>query len=230
MTEAYLNRIGAGYEKPSLDYLFELQKKHVSRIPFENIDIVCDVKLSLETDNLKRKILDNKFGGFCYELNWLFYQLLIDLGFNVSLMKGQVYSARGIPGPEFDHLCLKVDIENEAWLVDVGYGKGFIHPLKINHGYIFSDDKTDFQVASIGKDRFEIRRVVGNKLDSMYFFDVENQSIESFYEQFDFKQCSAQSPFRKKLVCARYDRSFTPMSPFIVLIRGFMNGVSYCAF
>lgn len=205
MIEDYLKHLGASYQKPSLAYLIELQQKHVSRVPFENIDVVCDVELSLELDYLQEKVFIRRHGGFCYELNWLFFNLLKHLGFEVSLMKGQVYSTKGIPGPEFDHLCLRVDLDNESWLVDVGFGKSFIQPLIISHGYICTKTKFEFQVACIQSGRFEIRSVERNRINSMYFFDIGEQCIESFYDQFKFKQFSVDSPFRKKLICARYD-------------------------
>ena len=34
-------------------------------------------------------------------------------------------------GPEFDHLTLRVDLE-EPWLADVGFGEGFLEPLGLN--------------------------------------------------------------------------------------------------
>ena len=58
-------------------------------VPFENLDIQNKIKIDL--DNLFDKIVIRNRGGFCYELNGLFYKLLKQIGFAVRMV-----SARGI--------------------------------------------------------------------------------------------------------------------------------------
>ena len=68
-------------ENPSLDYLTHLQEQHVLNIHFENLDILNKRPLSLEREDLFRKMILFKRGGVCYELNGLFYYMLNELGF-----------------------------------------------------------------------------------------------------------------------------------------------------
>lgn len=71
----YLERIK--YEDQlsiSLEVLNKLQKSHLQNIPFENLDIHTGKKIELE--NTYDKVVSKGRGGFCYELNGLFYLLL----------------------------------------------------------------------------------------------------------------------------------------------------------
>ena len=78
MTEAetpkYLERINFdGATEPTLELLSALQKKHLLSIPFENLDIHYKTPIKLNSANIFEKVINKKRGGFCYELNSLFY-------------------------------------------------------------------------------------------------------------------------------------------------------------
>jgi N-hydroxyarylamine O-acetyltransferase len=132
---AYLLRIGVVHAPATtLDELAELSFAHLCNVPFENLDIAAGRQLSLEPDALFDKIVARGRGGFCYELNGLFAQLLLGLGFEVTLLAGQtVDPTDGTPGPERAHLVLRVDLE-QPWLVDVGWGEAYRGPLALRDG------------------------------------------------------------------------------------------------
>ena len=70
----YLDRIGfKGNVEPSLQVLANLQKRHLLTVPFENLDIHYGIPIKLDTALFFDKIVINKRGGFCYELNGLFF-------------------------------------------------------------------------------------------------------------------------------------------------------------
>jgi len=112
-------------EKPKkLDYLFlaELQNKHILSVPFENLDIQANIPILLEPEHLYEKIVVNKRGGFCYELNFLFYTLLKNLGFDVIMSSASFFHADiNKFAPPFDHLALIVKLD-KCYLTDVGFG------------------------------------------------------------------------------------------------------------
>ena len=74
------------------------------------------------------KIVVRGRGGYCYELNGLFHDLLTALGFTVQMLSARVRREDGGFGPEFDHMLLKVMLD-EPWLADVGFGESFVSPL-----------------------------------------------------------------------------------------------------
>ncbi|NGY66442.1 arylamine N-acetyltransferase [Lentzea sp. NEAU-D13] len=119
--EEYLQRIGAARSSS----LAELQERHLLSVPFENLDTHMDTRIVLEIPWLYDKIVVRRRGGFCYELNGLFAELLRDLGYRVEILAARVFGANGL-GPPFDHMTLLVD---DAWLVDVGFGSFTLRPL-----------------------------------------------------------------------------------------------------
>jgi len=138
--DAYLARIGIGRPLgPSLRALADLQLAHLLTVPFENLDIVSGVPISLEREALFDKIVSRNRGGFCYELNGLFGSLLTELGYRVTMLSARtVDDVEGTLGPEYDHLVLRVDLE-EPWLVDVGFGDSVRVPVPLRSDVVLDD-------------------------------------------------------------------------------------------
>ncbi|NLB43456.1 MAG: arylamine N-acetyltransferase, partial [Clostridiales bacterium] len=76
--EGYLERIG--YQGPldnSYKTLAALQEAHLKAVPYENLDIIYGIPLSLEIPDLYHKIVIQRRGGYCFESNALFRWLLL---------------------------------------------------------------------------------------------------------------------------------------------------------
>lgn len=134
--EPYLARIDySGPREPTLATLRALHRAHHYTVPFENLDIAIGRPIVLNEGAIYDKIVGHRRGGFCYELNGLFAALLRALGFRVALLSASVRRSIGPDGPtfgpEFDHLTLRVDLDR-PWLVDVGFGDAFLHPLELD--------------------------------------------------------------------------------------------------
>src|SRR5208282_2537218 len=119
--------------RPSASLLRSLHRAHLFIVPFENLDIHLGRKIICDEARILHKIVNEHRGGFCYELNGAFAALLRALGFRVTLLSARVAREDGSYGPEFDHLTLRVDLE-EPWLADVGFGEGFLEPLRLDSG------------------------------------------------------------------------------------------------
>ena len=81
--DAYLRSASGTTDRvePSLETLRDLHRSHLYTVPFENLDIALGIPIVLEPERLYDKIVVRRRGGFCYELNGLFYELLIGWGF-----------------------------------------------------------------------------------------------------------------------------------------------------
>ena len=118
----YLKRIGyQGSPKRDFETIHDLQRMHLQSVPYENLDIVRGIPLSLEIDDLYNKIVTRHRGGYCFELNALFAWLLRSLGFKVI-----DYMARFLKDePEIPmrrHRVLLVSCEDGEYICDVGVG------------------------------------------------------------------------------------------------------------
>ncbi|MFD5467072.1 arylamine N-acetyltransferase [Kitasatospora sp. NPDC127059] len=128
---AYLERIGLTEPgPPSAEGLARLQEAHLRAVPFENLSIHLGEPVVLEPAVLVAKVVDRRRGGFCYELNGAFAELLRSLGYRVSLLAARAFDGERL-GPPFDHLALRVDLD-EPWLVDVGFGRFARLPLRLD--------------------------------------------------------------------------------------------------
>ncbi|HLA16017.1 MAG TPA: arylamine N-acetyltransferase [Candidatus Limnocylindrales bacterium] len=138
--DAYLTRIGlARPAAPTAQALADLQVAHLLTVPFENLDIVAGVPITLAVDALFDKIVRRLRGGFCYELNGLFAVLLESLDYRVTRLSARTIDGDdGAEGPEFDHLVLRVDLD-EPWLADVGFGDSFRTPIPLRPNDVHVD-------------------------------------------------------------------------------------------
>lgn len=202
---AYLKRIGLSQEEATLSFLKKLQKAHLLNIPFENLDIHYRNKIVLDYPKIYDKVVTGKRGGFCYELNGLFYHLLYHLGFDCFLISGKVWSKeQGEFGKPFDHMAIVVVIDGENWLVDVGFGEGLISPLKI----VINNPIMDYiKYWKIETDPDE-HLILKESSDSVHYeskllFTLEERQLIQFMEMCDFHQSSPSSPFTQKKLITR---------------------------
>jgi N-hydroxyarylamine O-acetyltransferase len=122
--DAYLHRIGyAGPRAPSLTLLHELSACHAQSIPFENLDVLLGRRISLELPALERKLVFERRGGYCFEQNGLMLAVLQALGFSARPLSARVrYQRPRDYLPPRTHLFVRVELEGQSWLVDVGVG------------------------------------------------------------------------------------------------------------
>jgi len=122
-TSDYLARIGidpsALVGAPSLELLTRLQLAHLQTVPFENLAIYAGRSVTTDNNWTYSKIVDQQRGGWCFEANGAFAQLLEALGFGVQRLGAAVLLAG--PTKIIDHLVLEVMLD-QPYLVEVGFG------------------------------------------------------------------------------------------------------------
>ena len=121
--EAYLQRIGyTGSRELTGATLDALIWANISTVPFENLD-VYDLHMvpSLDPEDLFHKVVERRRGGYCFELNTLFGELLNAMGFPTYSV---VVRLLHIPGPlrPYSHKGLVTEAEGKKWYCDVGFG------------------------------------------------------------------------------------------------------------
>jgi len=122
--DAYFARIGVERPRaPTLDALNALVLAHVQTIPFENLDVLLGRRIGLDDDALAEKLVHARRGGYCFEQNGLFLRVLEELGFEARPVSARVrYQRPRDFVPPRTHLFVRVEIEGESWLADVGVG------------------------------------------------------------------------------------------------------------
>src|ERR1700761_9581588 len=133
----YFARIG--YEGPraaTLEVLQALHRLHPRAIPFENLNPLTRRPVQLDLESVERKLVTEHRGGYCFEQNALFANVLMQLGFEITPLLARVLWGRESAAiPPRTHMVLRVDIDNEAWIADVGFGSvTLIAPLRLSAG------------------------------------------------------------------------------------------------
>ncbi|MBQ7298492.1 MAG: arylamine N-acetyltransferase [Clostridia bacterium] len=138
--------------RPTKDLLFSIQYQFTQTVPYENIDILRGIPLSLEEEDLYDKIVTRHRGGYCFEINGFLGMLLRAIGYDVT-----DYMARYLRGeteiPMRRHRVLIVTCDDGAkYICDAGIGQSaFRYPLPFIEGVedhqcgeIYRLDRDDF--------------------------------------------------------------------------------------
>ena len=206
---AYLARIGI--EDPvdlTVAGLERLQRAHLTRVPFDNLDVFARREVRTDTDWSIPKIVDRGRGGWCYELNGAFAWLLEALGFAVRQLGATVLLAR--PDPmEHGHLALEVTLERR-YLVDVGFGDSFIRPLPLDDPGPHDGGTGSYRFEFAG-DQTALIFDGTNGPEPQYRFGPDTFGSDDFIEQSsqkwsDPKQKWRQKPFATRLLDGGPDR------------------------
>jgi N-hydroxyarylamine O-acetyltransferase len=196
----YLSRLNIGdAESPSLEFLKILQKLHLLNIPFENLDIHYGKSIELDINKIYHKIVLSNRGGFCYELNSLFFVLLKTLGFDTKLISARVYNSNEY-GFEFDHMCILVNIEGNEFLSDVGFGEFAFHPLRLVLDEHQFDERGVFYLDKYDKVYLRVNKIDINKTIPQYIFQYSPRELNDFRHMCIYHQTSSKSHFTQNKV------------------------------
>lgn len=200
----YLNRINFNEKvvSPDLNNLKLLQRRHLLHVPFENLDIHWKRKITLDAENFYKKIIGEKRGGFCYELNGLFYELLSEIGYESKIISARVANKNGGFGVEFDHLTILTKIGGAEYLVDVGFGDFTAEPLKFVLNIEQNDANGIFLIRKYDEEYFEVAKKDGENWKSEFIFKDLPRNLSEFTEMCGFHQTSPESHFTRGKVCS----------------------------
>ena len=133
--QAYLERLDlTAPPPPTLDTLAGLQQRHMQSIAFENFSVYLGIAPVLTTEALVRKVLHERRGGYCFELNTLYGHLLDALGYTTKQVLARVLLRDPEETPPRTHLTNLVELDGVWYVTDVGFG-GLASrvPLRIDH-------------------------------------------------------------------------------------------------
>jgi N-hydroxyarylamine O-acetyltransferase len=120
-----LERIGLRREEVaslSEENLRRLMNAYALSVPFENLDIY-DYKRQIDfcLSHLFEKIVINRRGGYCYEMNSFFMGILEALGYSCAAVSARILAGRNLITPTA-HRTTIVTLGDQRYLCDVGFG------------------------------------------------------------------------------------------------------------
>ncbi|MEB4592027.1 arylamine N-acetyltransferase [Candidatus Thiothrix sp. Deng01] len=169
---AYCGRIGfSGELRPDFATVQALMQHQLRSVPFENLDVLAGKPISLQPDDIVKKIIGRQRGGYCYEINGLFALALTALGVGWQFVAARpmFYPARR---PR-THAALVVSLAEGQWLCDLGFGSyGIRAPLRLDvlDTPVPQDDDTFMLTQEEGD--FILKALVEGEWRSQYGFNL----------------------------------------------------------
>ena len=194
---AYLQRIGLPpLAQPNM---VDLQRAHLFSVPFENLDIHRRLSVSLRFEDVFRKLVYDRRGGFCYEHNSLFRWALLALGYEAQLVQAQVYSTKKKEyGPPYDHMAVWLETPAGPFLADVGYGNAPLAPIAIEDGAEVQGTAGRYRLERMEGGRYQLFHKEGGQWIPDYIFDLKARRLEEYEPMALYHQTAAESPFTQK--------------------------------
>ena len=185
--QMYFERLQLNSIETTYSGLKVLQEQHMKNIPFENIDIVVGRDIILEKEHLFKKIIENKRGGYCFELNLIYKLLLTSLGFKPKSVMGRVWLRNPKQMPPRNHLALLINLAGKTYLTDVGFGALAPRvPMDIHSNEEIEDGDGIVRIVNTELNQYMVQRKVDNLWEDQYSFEdikISNDDLQiaNFY-------------------------------------------------
>jgi N-hydroxyarylamine O-acetyltransferase len=201
----YLRRIGASVTRTAtLETLRKLVLAHTQSIPFENLNPLMGQPVSLSDAALEEKIIAGGRGGYCFEQNLVFSNVLEQLGFSVTRLAARVmWNAPATLIMPRSHMLLLVDIDDESHVVDVGFGGlTLTGVLRLEPGVEQRTPHEPFRLVCVDGE-FVMQAHVRGEWRPLYRFDLQSQAAIDYEPVNWYLSTHPESRFVKNLIAAR---------------------------
>lgn len=203
----YFERIGyTGPRAPTLEVLKAIHRLHPRAIPFENLNPLTRRAVKVDLESVEGKLVDDHRGGYCFEQNALLANVLIELGFQVTPLLGRVLWGREPDAvPPRTHMVLRIDLDNEAWIADVGFGSVTLtSPVRLTPGLAQRTDLGVFRLADASHDALYLEVQARDQTWSrVYRFDLHPVEWIDYETSNWYTSTSPEAVFANNLIVCR---------------------------
>ena len=200
--DGYFDRIGW---HPNGESRFEqmntVHMRHVMSIPFENLDAYMKKPVSLNPVDIYNKLVLQKRGGYCFEMNALLFLAMQAMGFEIKPYAARVCRARtGYSG--FSHRVNIVSLEGSRYILDVGFGgTGFLTPVLLEENLIQEQRLNTYRLVRSDKVDFAVQCMRDGVFSDMIGFNDRPAVDEDFEIGNYFTSTHPRSFFTGNIVC-----------------------------
>ena len=189
--------------RDELVLLREIHNSFRKTIPIENLNIHYGLSLSLDVQELYRKMVVGNRGGLPLEVNALLYALLFHLGYDCILTSAQL-RLNDSYDDEFSHMVVLVKLD-DLLVCDVGYIDGCIEPKKIVVDSLQVDYARYFKLEKDPDDFFLLRKSSDAvQFETLYRFEVQEKQLIQFLPRLNYSRESIKSVFKQQKLVSKF--------------------------
>lgn len=188
--------------------LNKLIEDFLQQYTFNNIDILLSHRkiLNLDKDSLISKLITRKRGGYCFENNQYFFNLLKDKAYNVNRYLGRVVYGGGNDVPRTHQISI-VDFDGDKFVADVGFGPytpGISVPLNGNLVRAFNGNQ--YRIVKLDDGNYQLETLRENEFFSLYQFDLATYVAADFKISNYYTNTHDDSKFTSSLTLSQLDK------------------------
>lgn len=185
LINGYLKALDMDNQIFNIEDITKLMKTHVKTFPFSSLKVLLKEDISLELEDIYNDLVVKKRGGYCFEHNKLFYEVLKGLGFDV-----EYYLARVVNNTDNmvsqTHRFTLLNFEDEQYLIDVGIGfRTPAVPVKFGKENSINHLGTSFLVKEFKDSTYALQILQNDEIFIATRFDL-NKCYESDFEMGHF--------------------------------------------
>lgn len=203
--DAYFARVGyTGAGRPTLETLRALHALHPRAIAFENLDPFLGRPVHLDIASLQGKLVRSRRGGYCFEHNIVFMNVLRALGYAVAGLAARVIwnRAEDANTPR-GHMLLGVELDGKTRLCDVGFG-GLTQTAPLAFEPEIEQETPHETFRIVERDGYFVSQArIGDDWRGLYRFDLSEQLEVDYVATNYFLSTNPQSHFVTGLMAAR---------------------------
>jgi N-hydroxyarylamine O-acetyltransferase len=167
--ELFFKRIGlTSLPSSPLSRLRILHQAMTQAVPFENLAILEGQTIDITPKAIFSKVVQQGRGGYCYELNTLLAEVLESLGYTVERLLGRVW-ASGASAPPLSHMALRVKVDDQCYLCDVGFGGGTLRePVSWRYGAVVHQPPDSYRLDETDTHEIMLSLLTGSTCKNLY--------------------------------------------------------------
>ncbi len=201
----YLQRIAFPHKvRADLASLSAVMRHQLFSIAFENTEVQAGKVPSLVPEDIVQKLVVQRRGGYCYEVNGLFAMVLQALGvpYDFVAARPMFYPVRR---PR-THMALVATLEGEPWLFDLGFGShGIRAPMSLQRlDQTVAQDGDAYMLSRTEGGELLLRALVDEQWHNQYSFAVAPVEWVDFGPMNWLNATHPEAVFVQKLLVIRH--------------------------
>lgn len=191
--------------------LEDLRDSFSRTIPYENISVLSNAEVPLGVSVVLEKLL-NRRGGYCFELNLAFGELLKFRKLKPQMHLGRVWLREPTITPPRNHAANVIEIGTRKYIADVGFGRRaprcLIPLFDFGHEIIDGDaDSEPVRAIEMNGLGVMVQRLINSQWTNQYSLELEPAHQSDIDVANFFQANSPNSHFRYHLFAGRFTKT-----------------------